>query len=448
MRLQDIAFIALMAIMATTCILLDISPEFVIGNNYRNMLPKYIKPQGIINGSDVATVTTRQIITLNDNAPENRAFSTKYEQYSYISMFRTSLLCEVINFYHFRNVFIGKNEIMYDSRVIKLTINDLWYSKKPELVSPIIYENVIYLYHYINLFAHVLTDGSIPMLFHFPDEILNKSVIMIRCNVGYVQDYIREILGDNVQIVKMPKIMTFCENVYTMRSVGPTHGMLISSRKIKEVLYRKYNLLDVKPEIVLFANRLKHEYRYVENLRDLMDAAALKYPKLKFEFMGVDKVFTQHIAKVIRKLSTVKILVSGCGSTIFNCAFMHDDTGCLAIGSELHDWANYGLAHVYRIWLGITINPHIKHFGSHLNNSKIDIDYHIKFFDRIVYAVENQHWPEEMQKDSNITFYFNFTLTRKILKLKHDIVYDPYQSEAELYDCLLNNKTCSVSMRY
>lgn len=421
-----------MVVLISTVLLIEFNSDVTIGLNYQGMFPRETNLTGVIPAEQIPGVKITSSMYFNDNLLDNQLLKAKFPEFSWVILYKTAMIREIVYNYELQNVFLSRYYLVFNAQAISFRETIKYATGRLMLNYATIYESVVYLYSTFTSYGHLLSDGSIAAIIHYPKELIQKSHVCVRYNKEATLKFLKELCPNNLGTIYLPQTgLIFAEKVYVVRGHDNVNGMMISCLRIREMLYKIYKLENIEPKACYFVNRKWNAARYISNMEKFMNAAQDKYPNMEFVYKG-NSFFTSHIKNICMAMASAKYLVTPAGSSVFNVIFMQNNTGCFIIGSNRDDWADYGFANALHIWISASYNENIDHYKP-VKNKAINIEYNMKFFDRLVYAVENKKWPDECYEDTNIQFFFNYKLTRKILELDINQTYGPHEDEDALY---------------
>lgn len=335
---------------------------------------------------------------------------------------------EFLFLYHFKHVFLNKNAIAYNNTIINMP-----YATPPDLSEDYrlnidqFYPNIIYFFAQYDVYGHMLTDGIVASLVDIPKEIYEKSYVSSRYNYKYLREYLDLLNITCKGVVTLKDTFVQCDNVYVIKCNEHLNGMLLSARDLRDKMYDVLNLTNFEPKLGAFLNRIYRVRRYVDNMGDFINLTQERHKDIQFIEIKNEEVYGG-VKDMFNLMSKVKYFITPAGSSAFNMFYMRSNTGCFIIGSNLDDWADYGLAHAYNIWLAYCSNSNLDHYNL-VDNQSIDLQRNMLYLDRVIYAVENSKWPSECYKDKTVEIYFNLDMTRKIMEKNPYLSYTVYDDE-------------------
>ncbi|EAX95352.1 hypothetical protein TVAG_078080 [Trichomonas vaginalis G3] len=82
------------------------------------------------------------------------------------------------------------------------------------------------------------------------------------------------------------------------------------------------------------------------------------------------------------------------------------------IGSDVDNWPCYGVSHCLGIWTTVSYNTELPF---HSQSEDINISKNLKFLEYMIYAVDNQKWPSQI--DFDVSYYFEQDIHREIIAI-------------------------------
>lgn len=395
--------------------------------------PNYYVPLNVaskINIKQIPEVNYTVIFNNNTRIRNERVLTSNIPPQSNILLFKSNLVREYLFLYHIQHAYVGELSIIYNNSQVDMPTTVPEILTDVRLSIDVIYTSIVYLFTQFGVYGHRLTDGIVASLINVPKEIYEKSYVATRFNYVHLREFLDLLDIKCKGTVELNSTFIQCDNVYIVKSYEEMNGMLISARDVRDKMYEVLNLSHVVPKLGAFSNRKRGKKRYISNMKAFMKLAQTKYKDVQFIeikykdlFIGIKDMFTL--------MSNVKYLITPAGSSAFNILFMKNNTGCCIIGSNIHDWADYGLAHVLNVWLAYCSNSHISHDRVGWNQN-IDLQRNMIYFDRVVYAVEHSKWPAESYSDRSVKILFNLDITKKIMEKNPYLSYSVFEDEEAL----------------
>ena len=319
-------------------------------------------------------------------------------------VFAISVVRESSELVHMVNTYCSPYEIAYPPNIIKCGYHG--YVRKKQFPTAGSYENILYLWcKHGYTFGHFFHD-SIPGIILTPQEIIDKSMLMILYPNQTLCEEILELIGipKTKLIHRHPDCYYFAENLYLKYSTEPFNAYNIYSYpKLIQLLKEKTQANSIVGTRYLFLNRKPRKYRYISNFNEFFEVTTKAFPKYKWEKM-------QEVLRSMKDgaqfYASIKLLVAPSGSNIVHTVFMNGNytTGVVIIQSDNLDWANYLGAFICGIWMNGIVNTY-KHWDKSLNHN-CTIQYGVTCIRRMLHALEYGNWGDDYQNDMEEVFDF------------------------------------------
>lgn len=103
----------------------------------------------------------------------------------------------------------------------------------------------------------------------------------------------------------------------------------------------------------------------------------------------------ENLTHSVKLFAAAKYFIVTAGSGPINSIFMKPGTGISILGSKRFDVCVLSMLSALNIWTTYCANSNLPHFPLFENETSADIniDYNMKYIDRMIYAVRNQCWP-------------------------------------------------------
>ena len=309
--------------------------------------------------------------------------------------YHSAVAREYVRFIHMKQAYctsakaIAKNGIVFKFRTMRFG---------QQMPTKEAYDNIVFLFSpWGNVFAHWLQD-CLPALFFIPEDIINKSKIMVPFK-NY-KSWLDLFNINESQVIYDTHNFYYAENLYFYNSVDSINGLCIYSFvKLVDFLRDKFELSSIKATRYVFSNKKKHEKRSISNLCEFLTRAQEEFPQYKWEWDEWDFLNLKGNAQ---NIATIKILVSPSGSKLYNTIYMNMNltTGVCILNSKKYDSPNYALGLNFGIWqIGFT-----HRVGHESKWWKCNIQYGLVCLRRLLYAVENGKWPDDTFDDMREVF--------------------------------------------
>ena len=308
---------------------------------------------------------------------------------------------EYSRFVHMKNTYCTPRKGIGKDGYLIWTNHNIFNTTIPTLCS---YKHILFLYSsWGDVFGHWLQD-CMPALVCIPQEIINKSMIMVSVKFNTAVQWLAPFGIDKSRIISDKRYWYFAENLYLYYQLESNHGSTIHSmQKLIRVLRDKFKVNGIKGTKYVFSNKEKFERRSVSNFQDLFNQTIQRFPQYKWELQKWDY---NHVSKLALEVASIKVLVSPSGSKCYYSIFMNHDLSCgiMMIMNKYVDYPNFGLGITLNIWqMAIT----------HLNRSHwakwnpCNISYSLTCIDRVLYAVKHKCWPKGTFNDMREAFDLN-----------------------------------------
>ena len=304
-------------------------------------------------------------------------------------------------FIHLKQVYCTSEKAISKDGIVYKFLTMIYTKQLPTACA---YDHIVFLYSpWGNIFAHWLQD-CLPVLFLVPQEILNKSKIMVSFK-NYRPWFDLFNISDSQVIYDLDHFY-FAENLYFYNSVDSINGLCIHSfNKLVSFLKDKFELNKIKATRYVFSNKEKNEMRSIANLNEFYEKAQEVFPQYKWDW---DKWDHNDLKGLAQTVASIKILVSPSGSKLYNSIYMNFNytTGICIINSNKIDSPNYAMGLSLGIWqIGYTHK--YEHYAKWWNCS---IPYGLICLKRLLYVVDHGKWPndtfDQMKEVFNLTKLF------------------------------------------
>ena len=298
----------------------------------------------------------------------------------------------------------------------------------PKIFSNETFEHIVFLYSsWGDVFGHWLQD-CMPALLFIPQEIINKSMIMVSINLPTAKQWLEPFGINESRILSDTRYWYYTQNLYLYYQIEKFHGSTIySMQKLINVLRDKFKVNDIKGTKYVLSNKRKEEYRSFSNFEDLFKETCKTFPKYPWEMEEWDY---SNVSKLALQVAEIKVLISPSGSKTYYDIFMNHDLSCgiLLLMAGSIDFPCFGLGITLDIWqIGMT-NGDVWHWAKwipcNITNALINTK-------RILYAVEHHKWPEGTFND--LREAFNLTKIRNITDVHPDYIIG-FHGVHETYD--------------
>ena len=171
-------------------------------------------------------------------------------------------------------------------------------------------------------FGHFFYDCLAPLLM-FPQELIDMSYIAVNGKTEVYKIFYKA-LGlslDKIIFIPSPR-WVYCSNLYTPLNPLPhmTHyGKL--TKTLSEKLRKAFNLDQIQPTKYFCVNRNNHTLpRYINNMKEIVEAANKKYPERNFLYLQDIDDFNQSA----KEWATAKFVFSPNGSLLSKNLYMKE----------------------------------------------------------------------------------------------------------------------------
>ena len=253
------------------------------------------------------------------------------------------------------------------------------------------YQHAITLGHsQVFQIGHFYQDVIAPLLL-FPNEIINKSVIIANAIVKTLNGYQEAYDAFNISLDKIvflkPEDWVFCDNLYT--AIDPAshlahYGTII--QRLSMIMRRYYRVEKIIPTKFYFCNRTPGKTRYIKNLHDVVAHANLMFPKYHFEYLH-DEI---DMRKAAIYWSQAKFILAPAGSNCIREIFMKEGSIMIAaLGNFIDNCMSLSAAThgVFTLYFRIIGMVH-----SSKRPSKLKIPLAMKVTKIGLYVIEHGHF--------------------------------------------------------
>ena len=313
------------------------------------------------------------------------------ESFSYVSNF----IREYATYVHLKNVFCtSRRAIATKNAQIRL------YPQSPQLKSQLptagILESVVFIYSEFAIgFGHCFTD-AFPALVCIPQEIIEKSKIMICLEPKYSQPYL-DVLGiPKSKIIYDMKSWYFANNLYLYYAKEARSSLNVYSfPKLVDVLRNKLGVENITGTRYVFTNKPKGVHRHIHNINQFIDLIKLEHPQFPWEYADFSP---SNLTRLSHEIASYKLWCAPSGSMMHNIVYMNRNKKCgvCLISSRRIDYANYGVASQMNLWLNaISSTARI----DDKRGFSVDLYYGSTCIRRLLYAMKNGKWPDDTFQD-------------------------------------------------
>lgn len=232
---------------------------------------------------------------------------------------------------HMRNVFVTNEGIVISDNTFYpdqcdchwRVCNDFRAKNFPQSFSYTAVESAVAVMHeYGWFFAHWMCD-FLPRLLVIPDEILQKSKIIVTNGAGFAYKALSFVnLTSDHLLAPSPGSAVFCQNLYTVDPLYCTHFvgyLLINMRnKFKQKAYLDSN----QPTEYIFYNRENAEFRNIGNYDEILKAIKANMPECNWKNVNIPSGLIEQA----RLFNSFKVFFAMHGAAFSNTLFMQPNT--------------------------------------------------------------------------------------------------------------------------
>ena len=319
-----------------------------------------------------------------------------------IWFYETSLVREYTILRHLQNVFVSSSKVISTERALLRFWNTEENPFKYLDTSNEVYFNVIYLYSiWGEVFGHFFHD-SLPMLLLMPDDIVNKSLILLQYYPDAAFVYTDLLSYPRDKFIYYPNTYIFAKNLYMITPIEDRNGLqIVGFPLLRKKLRKKLEVNSIKPEKYALSNR--DGFRHLHNFNEVVEAIKTTFPNISWEVLTIPY---DNITQCSKLIASFKIWFSPCGSNINNAVYMQKNTGICLVMANWVDLPNYAVAYMCDLW-AIGFNnefPHHDYWGG-----KCSISLAIKALEKLLIVIEKGEWP----LIDNFFHPFNITRTKQ-----------------------------------
>ena len=249
------------------------------------------------------------------------------------------------------------------------------------------------------VFAHWLQD-CLPALFVIPEEIWKKSMIIVPIKVSMAYQWLKPFGIEKSRIICGKNKWYFAQNAYMSYGKESLFGFSVHSwQKLVSFLREAFHVNDVKATKYVFSNKKKHEKRSISNFAELINQTRKQFPQYQWEEQDWNY---RNVANLVLQVAEIKVLIIPSGSKAYYEIFMNQDYTCgvVLIMGDLMDIPIYNIGLSLKIWqIG-----HTEAYSHWSRWKPCNISYTLTCIEKVLYAVQNQKWPDDIFNDFREVF--------------------------------------------
>ena len=255
------------------------------------------------------------------------------------------------------------------------------------------YQNAITLGHsQVFQVGHFFQDSIAPLLL-FPNEIINKSVIIANAILKTINGYQDAYNAFNISLDKIvflkPEEWVFCDNLYTAIDPAPHlahYGTII--QRLSMIMRRYYGLEKIIPTKFYFCNRTPGRPRYIGNLHDVVAHANLVFPNYHFEYLH-DEL---EMKKSAIYWAQAKFILAPAGSNCIREIFMKEGSIMIAALGDIMDNCMSLAAATHGVFTLYFRIPGMQHSPIKVEPATLNIPLAMKVTKIGLYVIEHGHF--------------------------------------------------------